>query len=127
MGPNANETLLDAILYILHPLTIVSKQGFVFLAEYFEFFIRRPSSQKLPKILPNLNLSENFCWGSELNGCGRVKKLFSVSLVQFYDYWGPIKVIFYYFSSTKIAIFRLFFTINGDKFLQNLCKINYNP
>ena len=52
MGPKANETLLD-VLYISRPLTIVSKQGFVFLAEYIEFFIRRPLSHKLLKILPN--------------------------------------------------------------------------
>ena len=66
MGPKANETLLDVILYISRPLTIVSKQGFVFLAENIEFFIRRPATIKLPKILANLNLSENFGWGSEL-------------------------------------------------------------
>ena len=86
MGPNANETLLDVILYVPRPLTIVSKQGFVFLAEYIEFFIRQPATIKLPKLLAKLNLSENFCWGSELYGCGRVKKLFPVSLVPLNNY-----------------------------------------
>ena len=85
MGPNANKTLLDVILYVLRPLTIVSKQGFVFLAEYIEFFIRRPATIKLPKVLANLNLSEIFGWGSELYSCARVKKLFPVSLVQLND------------------------------------------
>ena len=64
MGPKANQTLEDVILYISRPLTIVSKQGFVFLAENIEFFIRRPATIKLPKILTNLNLSEIFGWGT---------------------------------------------------------------
>ena len=35
MGPNASETLLDVVLYILHPLTLVSKRGLAFLVDYF--------------------------------------------------------------------------------------------